>query len=328
MKKHTLLILTLLFVFKTGYGQTNVYHPFPDSNAVWMSGCNGLSVGGGCACQGMPCIFISATQDSLGGDTMIGSYKYYKLWEESTNTLWVDGPPTCPPGVNNYNTTFYNYVYDGAIRQNISLRKVYYMPPLTTHDTLLYNFNLHLGDTLPATFINAANYAYVSKVDSFLITGNYHKRFWLWLVGSTPPTSSDSGYAAIIEGMGSTNGLFTVGPELVFEYSCALNCIKINEVSIYPTATTTCTSLHLAGIKPIENKVLFSISPNPSNGSVQVTHTGNIDELKVTDMLGQLVYEAKPHITNTTLTLANAGVYFITLTSGTATSTKKVIVTK
>ncbi len=76
------------------------------------------------------------------------------------------------------------------------------------------------------------------------------------------------------------------------------------------------------------NNEEITIYPNPSNGSFNVTYTGNIDELKVTDMLGQIVYEAKPQTTNTALTLTNAGIYFITLISGTEMSTKKVIVSK
>jgi uncharacterized repeat protein (TIGR03803 family) len=70
----------------------------------------------------------------------------------------------------------------------------------------------------------------------------------------------------------------------------------------------------------------ISIYPNPSNGSISIANSSNIDELKVSDVLGQVVYETKPHTTNTTLILDKAGVYFITLTSGTSISTKKVIV--
>ncbi len=84
-----------------------------------------------------------------------------------------------------------------------------------------------------------------------------------------------------------------------------------------------------AGIeKYIANNENIIVYPNPSSGSFQITYTGNIDELKVLDMLGQIVYEAKPKTTNASLTLTNAGVYFITLISGTEMSTKKVIVSK
>jgi hypothetical protein len=59
-----------------------------------------------------------------------------------------------------------------------------------------------------------------------------------------------------------------------------------------------------------------------------VSYTNSIDELKVSNMLGQVVYEAKPQTTKTTLQIDNEGVYFITLTSGTSVSTQKVVVSR
>jgi hypothetical protein len=79
------------------------------------------------------------------------------------------------------------------------------------------------------------------------------------------------------------------------------------------------------------NKVMNSneqvnIYPNPGNGIIQVSCSGNIDEIKITSIIGQLVYEAKPNTVSTILQLVNAGMYFITLKSGTITDTKKIIV--
>ena len=88
----------------------------------------------------------------------------------------------------------------------------------------------------------------------------------------------------------------------------------------YNTSTT--------GINTLSNNNALNIYPNPSTGIIQVSYTGNIDELKVSNMLGQVVYEAKPNTTTTTLNLDNAGVYFITLTSGAAVKTQKIIITK
>lgn len=70
------------------------------------------------------------------------------------------------------------------------------------------------------------------------------------------------------------------------------------------------------------------IYPNPSSGSIHITGTTAIDELKITDLLGQTVYETKPHAPNKELILDNAGVYFVTVTCGGEVTTKKVIVNK
>jgi len=72
----------------------------------------------------------------------------------------------------------------------------------------------------------------------------------------------------------------------------------------------------------------ISLYPNPSNGNINVTSSSSIDELKVTDMLGRLVYESKPAATNATFILNNAGVYFVTVSAGNESSTKKLVVNK
>jgi VCBS repeat protein/type IX secretion system substrate protein len=85
-----------------------------------------------------------------------------------------------------------------------------------------------------------------------------------------------------------------------------------------------------AGIKEvtgINNQV--SVYPNPSNGIISISSiTSNIDEIKVIDMLGQTVYEAKPNTENITLLIDNMGIYFISITSGKEISTKKIVINK
>jgi hypothetical protein len=74
------------------------------------------------------------------------------------------------------------------------------------------------------------------------------------------------------------------------------------------------------------NNVQVNIYPNPSSGNFIIAGATNLDYVKVTDMIGQTVYEAKPNNENTILQINNAGVYFVTITSGKDVSTKKIIV--
>ncbi|HKC69189.1 MAG TPA: T9SS type A sorting domain-containing protein, partial [Bacteroidia bacterium] len=69
-----------------------------------------------------------------------------------------------------------------------------------------------------------------------------------------------------------------------------------------------------------------TVYPNPSAGNFTVSNSQKIDELKVTDVLGNLVYETKPGDYSASLHLENAGVYFITVVSGKQTTIKKVVV--
>ena len=311
MKKHLLFITILLFVFKTGHGQTNVYHPFPDTSAKWNET---YWVNNGSAnppySENYPNIMF------LGGDTIISSLHYKKLLSSGYQfSIGAGGPPNC---------CYYYNTYQGAIRQDSIHKKVYFCNASTTVDTMLYDFNLSVGDTLQSSYINNPfDSNYVSSIDSIFIGTSYRKQYHI----SRLHTSGFSNYLNLIEGIGSTQGLlYPLNPG--FEIGWELNCFSQNSVTTYTNPMGTGCDLAL-GIKTIKEQVaIFNISPNPSIGNISITGNVSIDELKVSDMLGQIVYEAKPNTANTTLTLNTEGVYFITLTSGTETSTKKVIVSK
>ncbi|HXU27228.1 MAG TPA: T9SS type A sorting domain-containing protein, partial [Bacteroidia bacterium] len=74
------------------------------------------------------------------------------------------------------------------------------------------------------------------------------------------------------------------------------------------------------------NSSQVTIFPNPSNGNFTVLNSQKIDELKVMDVLGNVVYETKPTESAVTLHLENSGVYFITIVSGKETTSRKVVV--
>ncbi len=310
MKRVLLFITTLLFVFKTGYGQSNVYHPFPDTSAKWNQMYWYDYTGS------PPCQVTSPNIIFLAGDTIISSLHYKKLLGSGYEYCQLPSDDCCV----HYNT------YAGAIRQDSVHKKVYYCAVSTTTDRLLYDFNLNIGDTLPTSYNNCCDSNYVSSIDSILIGTTYRKQYHI----STGILAGNStNYVQLIEGIGSTLGLaYQITPG--FESGSNLNCFIQNNVTVYTNPQQQGVGCDLSiGIKIINRQLTFNISPNPSSGNISIAgNIKNIDELKVTDMLGQLVYEAKPNTINTTLTLPDTGVYFITLTSGTETSTKKVIVSK
>ncbi|MGP8215915.1 MAG: T9SS type A sorting domain-containing protein [Bacteroidia bacterium] len=100
-------------------------------------------------------------------------------------------------------------------------------------------------------------------------------------------------------------------------------------VPLFQRASTIINLCSTVGINQVKNSnEQVNIYPNPSNGNIQVTSSENIDDIQITDLIGRLVYEAKPNNMGAVLHLDNAGMYFITLTSGTTTNTKKVIIIK
>ena len=82
------------------------------------------------------------------------------------------------------------------------------------------------------------------------------------------------------------------------------------------------------GIEQFNQINTINIYPNPSNGNINISNNIDIDNIKITNMLGQTIYEAKSNTTNTTLKIDNGGIYFITVTTGKEITTKKVIVNK
>src|SRR5260221_423267 len=127
MRKALLLIFITAFI-KT-QAQTSVYHPFPDSNAYWN--CN---FGGACSTL----VFFDHNYTyTIISDTTIGAFNYHKLWVPAiviTDECWG-------------NTVTSGY-YAGAYRQDNANRKVYFVPPSSSAEKLLYDFNLNVGDTL------------------------------------------------------------------------------------------------------------------------------------------------------------------------------------
>ncbi|TAL57197.1 MAG: hypothetical protein EPN86_02240, partial [Nanoarchaeota archaeon] len=103
--KKVLLGLTVSLSLTVAHGQTAVYHPFPDSNAVWRWYCAGLGFNCCCSCSGT-CLTQTDYQDSIAGDTVIGSYTYKKVWEASVTKDYYTGQVTCAPW--GYQTTVYS----------------------------------------------------------------------------------------------------------------------------------------------------------------------------------------------------------------------------
>jgi uncharacterized repeat protein (TIGR03803 family) len=84
-----------------------------------------------------------------------------------------------------------------------------------------------------------------------------------------------------------------------------------------------------AGINQLSvNNNQLSIYPNPSNGAFTIKSTKTIDALKVTNLLGQIIYTSQPKQTQFTFNISATGMYFVTVTADNETETKKVVVAK
>lgn len=262
MKTIILFLSLLLLTFKIGHSQTNVYHPFPDSAAVW----NMHLYSGFCYVDAYYSITIS-------GDTLISGQTYHKLIIPSIQVVSGGGCPLPAIG------------YKGAIRQDILNKKVFYIPPANSTEQLLYDFNMQTGDPVKG-FIEESFFSpsdTVKSIDSVLVGSSYRKR---WNINSCYGIS-------FIEGIGSTYGLIQLSPGCATDqadYSIA--CFKQHGVTLYPSTTTNCELI--TSVNFIEkNSNQIKIFPNPSNGQVNLLFGNKINNatLKLMTVMGQTIME-------------------------------------
>lgn len=259
-----LLLLSAILTALSAKSQTSVYHPFPDRNAYWNINLS----------QPM-CFMGFAYEDysiTISGDTIINNQLYHKL-----TTPYVQAYITG-------NCTQQNFPgYQGAIRQDIINKKVFYVPPAQLTEQILYDFTLEVGDTVKGylqTFNSTPDI--VVEIDSVLIGNNYHKR---WLINPCYEIY-------LIEGVGSTFGLLKFSLGCITDMdSYFLNCFSQEGQVLYPDTFTDCqlnTSVLNNGI--ISDQI--NIYPNPSDGSftVDLGQPNDIKEIRLTNMIGNIVF--------------------------------------
>jgi hypothetical protein len=68
------------------------------------------------------------------------------------------------------------------------------------------------------------------------------------------------------------------------------------------------------------------VYPNPSAGTIHILNENSIDELRITNLVGQLVFQSNPKSTNISVNINSTGIYFVTIASGNVISTKKIMI--
>ena len=262
--KKTLSLYFFAVTISNSFTQTNVYHPFPDSNTIW--------IGTDKSFDGIDCYIYNDYNLYISGDTTMGLYTYRKLYRDGY--MWSNCPP---PGY------YYYDQYYGAFRQDIINKKIYLN--FNGTDTLAYDFNLNVGDTLPPTYLNwYASNNYVETIDSIIVGGEYRKRFWISNEYSSP------NYLALIEGIGSDHGAFAIFVENWMEASCDLWCVYKEDEVIwqYFSSGYGCNLISSINNKISENEI--EVFPNPTNDylNIELLNQAKISFVEIFNMQGKL----------------------------------------
>lgn len=268
--KKPLLLIAILFTL-TAKAQTNVYHSFPDSNAVWNEE---YDLDFSLVCN-VP--LHQQYSYTIIGDTIISAFTYHKIYTPYVENF---GDTTNCSGIHLAG-------YKGCIRQDTLNRKVYFISPNENIEKLLYDFSLQVGDTVKnfAPWGCSEYGLTVYAIDSILIQSSYRK---LWVVG----TPGMIVVPDIIEGIGYGSGLLDVLCNDPLGWNQRLLCFQQNGQTLFPDTTTQCAIIDAVKNIPKKN-ISVNSSPNPFHSSslLQVSSEFVNAKLNIYNSLGAIVRE-------------------------------------
>lgn len=192
-----------------------------------------------------PCLEIHNYIYYLNGDSIVDNLAYKKVFRKGKEEHSWNAPP---PSYNCEGTMYYNY-FSTLIRQdNLKM----YVRDFDGIEYLLYNFDLHIADTLPVTY----NYPFsepilVTGIDSIPVGNSYRKIFHL--------ASDYWSDHILIEGIGFESGLLDYFPD--YEFPTRLLCFTQNDTTWYPAYGDYCDLT--VDIQALESDKVIQFYPNP-----------------------------------------------------------------
>jgi hypothetical protein len=302
-KSKSVCFLFLYIISNYGFSQINTYKPFPQTYASWEV-TEVYIVGPGFS-------YTKWKRYQVAGDTVIGTYTYKKV-----NVAKNTGLPNSFPIVIPYGPDSFSFAY----RNDALNKKVYYLDPPggLNKDTLWYDFNLNVGDTLKPCYSIALGSSssttserhIVQSIDSISICGVYHKRFRFGCLGSFE--------TELIEGYGFKDQ---------FTKTIITNC-PLSVSAIFSTEVTTCITSSIID-EDLINKKMFSVFPNPNNGQFTIQSKTKGDYV-ILNELGQTLQAFQTNGENkysVDLKSLSNGIYFLKGKNGEQLVNEKIVIT-
>jgi|GEM_PF-6997482 len=218
-----------------------------------------------------PCVDLDDYVLSIAGDSTIGAYSYKKIYKQGVvsqqhyQSYHSNQPPCASP-------VYYGTYLFGLVRQD---EKRMYQYDAVYGDTLLYNFDLELGDPAPETFHNFNQGFVVTAVDSVLVGPSYRKVF----------TFNNSTSRKLIEGLGAVGGLLIPHLPNTPNYQTGYFTYAINGTGYYPTFNSYYCQ---ATLSVSENELnSFTAWPNPTTGKMIVRTGSQVEKIDLITFTGQ-----------------------------------------
>jgi hypothetical protein len=260
MKK--ILLLIAFFVSLFSQSQINDYF---QTGAKWRINWSGLSMSASCAINQQYVCEIS-------GDTTIGAHTYKKFIHHGLATemgiMGYMGP--CTP-----NYTF-SQPYAFLRQEN---ERIYQYDIWDEMDTLLYDFDLQVGDFLPITYNNASSDIQINSITTIQVGTETRNVFHF---------NQGNGIDSLIEGIGHNKGLIgTMQPFEFFEYE--LMCFSLDGTTYYPSIGAACDLT--VSSQEICKTISSNLSPNPVVDFAQIEFSENVQIVNILaiDILGKKV---------------------------------------
>lgn len=259
--KSILLFLTGL-LFSTII-QSQVLFPSPQQNPFWFEEHGSLWSCGCGPCDGYYCTCQSPIYYST--DVTIDTTVYHQLVSRGIcHAIYAGGMP--PYGCSYSCNWLESESQFALIRIDPLNNRVYILE--NNIEYLLYDFGaMAIGQPYPSTINNLLGDSLrVVSVDTIAL-GTQNVRRWQLGI-SNSGTITDSGFVAIIEGIGSTYGLLaTLVPP--FENGDQLLCFSKNDSTMYPDNATICDKTVSLTNNKSEKKI--NISPNPARNTATIS---------------------------------------------------------
>lgn len=316
-------IIFSFLVLSCTCAKSQIYYPFPTSNAEWSTKYSDL--------KGFSPLWVNTYHFQIKGDTTINSVNWHKIY--MSNLL----------SSTKSDDTLYCFIRED------NFKKVYSIPVFNVKpDTIsyvIYDFNIKVGDTIKLPFIDVNGsvdkWPFIAyKADSFkLLDNTFRKRIWLIDSLNRKPMRWIEGIGEMGSGqlptfyfpMLTTNFIIAQVPDTGY----SLLCYSYNGNKLYGSGACHDYKFN-TGIGEVENEdeergMPIKSYPNPSKGEI-VIEWDKYDKpfrVHIENMNGQIVKEFNSVVGEKIIWDTDGipkGTYLIKLYSKRKIETTKVIV--